>query len=197
MKIAILGSSFDPPHNGHLAVAKYILKNLDIQKIILMPTHIHPFDKKISPSYHRLNMTKLLEEENIIVSDFEIKKNNTSYSINTLNAFNKKFPKDKFFWIIGSDQIEKFTDWKNWQEILKDFGLIIFPRSDIDIKEQLNKIPADKFLIKKIIIVNKKDFLLINISSSEIRKKIKKKMSIKNLVPKKIENYIIKNGLYV
>ena len=171
MNIAILGGSFDPPHNGHLFVAKQMLKNKNCDKVILMPVFKHPFGKLLTDPEHRLAMTRLLEDKNIEVSDFEIKRKKISYSIDTLNALKKLAPHDDFVWVIGKDQIGDFEKWKNWREIKEEFGLIVVPRTPIDV------------------------------SSSEIRKRINPpdggRKSISGMVPEKIESYIIHHKLYL
>lgn len=197
MNIAILGSSFDPPHNGHLKIARNILKSQKINQVILMPVNIHPFSKQLTDSKHRLAMAKFLEEDNIEVSDLELKKDSVSYSIDTLNILTTQHPNDHFYWIIGSDYLGNFTKWKDWQKILSDFGLIIVPR-----RSHLRGGVAPAAHLggenqKNIIILTSKDFPPIDISSSEIKKRIKKGKSIENLVPKEIENYIILNKLYI
>lgn len=188
MNIAVLGASFDPSHNGHLTIIKNVLKSQKADKVILMPVNIHPFAKKLTSPHHRLNMAKMLEGNNIEVSDLEIKRDKVSYTIDTLNELKKLYPKDKFVWIIGEDQIKNFTKWKDWQKIVSDFGLIIVPR---DTRPHLRGETRGN-----IIILNAKDFPPLDVSSSEIKKKIKEGQSIKNLVPKEIENYIIQNKLY-
>lgn len=166
MNIAVLGGSFDPPHNGHLHVARELLKNKKCEKVILMPVFKHPFDKLLTDSSHRFAMTELLENKNIEVSDIEILRKKTSYSIDTLNALKNLCPKDDFFWVIGKDQVKDFKKWKGWREIKEKFGLIVVPRSAIDI------------------------------SSTEIRKRVKEGKSIKYFVPEKVKSYIIENRLY-
>ncbi len=166
MTIAVLGASFDPSHNGHLTIAENVLKSQKADKVILMPVNIHPFAKKLSNASHRLAMAKLLAGNNIEVSDLEIKRGKISYTIDTLNELKKLYPEDHFSWIIGSDQLEKFSKWKSWQYIVNDFGIIVAPRDN-------------------------------PVSSSEIRKKIKERKTIKNLVPEKVEEYIMKNKLYM
>ena len=208
MNIAVLGASFDPSHNGHLKVARNILKSKRINKIMLMPVNIHPFAKKLTKASHRLAMAKLLEEKlrtssvhgkNIEVSDLELRKNSTSFSIDTLQALKQKFSKDKFYWIIGSDNLDKFTKWKDWQKIIKDFGLIVVAR---DTRSHLRGGVAPAAHLagenrsKNIIILKAKDFAPLDISSSEIRKRVKEGKKIGNLVPKKVEEYIIQNNLY-
>ena len=195
MNIAVLGSSFDPAHNGHLAIAKNVLKSQKIDKVILMPVNIHPFSKKISKTFHRFAMAKLLKQKCIEVSDLELKKNSTSYSIDTLSVLTTQYPNDHFYWIIGSDHLDSFTKWKDWQKIISDFGLVIVARdTHTDIERKLKKFVNYDY--KNIIILDAKDFSPFDISSSEIKKRIKEKKSIKNLVPKSVENYIIKHKLY-
>ena len=198
MNIAVLGSSFDPAHNGHLTIANNVLKSQKVNKVILMPVNIHPFAKQLTQAKHRLSMAKLLEEKNIKVSDLEIKRNSTSYSIDTLKTMHQEFPNDKLYWIIGSDYLDNFTKWKDWKKIISDFGLIIVPR---DTRFHLRGGVALATRLRgetqrNIIILNAKDFPPIDVSSSEIKKRIKEGKRITNLVPKKIEEYIMQNKLY-
>lgn len=197
MNIAVLGASFDPSHNGHLTIAKNVLRSKKIDKVILMPVNIHPFAKRLIEARHRLAMAKLLKEKNIEISDLELRKKSTSYSIETLRILQQKYPKDKFYWIIGSDHLQNFTKWRDWEKIINDFGLVIVARNiHTDIAKEFKKIINTKGLSKNIIILHPKKFPPIDVSSSEIKKRIKEGKTISNLVPKKIENYIIKNSLY-
>lgn len=198
MKIAILGGSFDPPHIGHMLLANQVKEKLDIDKVWLMPCFIHPFNKKLSPCKHRLNMVKLLENKNIESSDFEIKQKGVSYTIETLKKFSKIYPSDKFFWVISSSELEFFPKWKDWQEIVEKFRLIIFPRN-INLKELKDK--ARGYLgynksNRRIIILDSQDLILTNISSTEIKKRIRRNLSISSLVSGDVEKYILKNKLY-
>lgn len=196
MKTGILGSSFDPPHLGHVLMAVQAKEVLNLDQVWLMPCFLHPFAKKVSEEKHRLAMTRLLKDENIKVSDFEIKQKGVSYSINTLNSLAKLFPKNKFYWIIGSDQIDEFTRWKNWQEIINQYHLIIFPRESVDLLTRVKKALRLKTIPKNIIILSPKDLILTNISSTQIRKRVKEEKSIKYLVPESVEKYIIEHKLY-
>lgn len=198
MKIAILGGSFDPPHFGHILVAEQVKKFLNLDQIWLMPCYKHPFNKKLSSVKHRFLMTKKIENTDIKISDFEIKKKAISFTFNTLNLLTKKFPQDKFYWIIGSEQLENFHKWQNWQKIIENFNLIIFPREipikklELEVKKylKLGNIP------KNILILNSDQLKLSNISSTKVRNAVKKNQSIKNFVPEEIEKYIVTHKLY-
>jgi nicotinate-nucleotide adenylyltransferase len=197
MKIAILGGSFDPPHKGHVLLSKQLLKTLMLDQIVLMPCFQHPFNKNLSPAGVRFKMAKFLEEKSIGVSDLEIKKKRPSYSIETLVELSKNNPGNAYNWIIGVDQVKDFMKWKEWKRIIDNFGLIIVPRKTTDnIELYLSKMKKQIVHPENIVVLNEKSFSPINISSTEIRKKIQKNKSISNLVPKGVEKYIIQRKLY-
>jgi len=198
MNIAILGGSFDPPHRGHVAIVNRLFNLYHFDQIWIMPCYQHPFNKNLSAPNKRFEMTKFLEKNGVKISDFEIKKNVTNYTINTLRFLTKKYPKDKFSWIIGTDQIDNFTKWRKWQEIINKFKLIVVPRATAKKAEKrLKNITKLVTTPENIILIDKEKFPPIYISSTLVRKKIKEKKSISNLVPKKIEEYIIQNKLYL
>lgn len=197
MNIAILGGSFDPPHLGHQATAKRLLKLFKFDQIWLMPCFAHPFNKNLLAPDKRLEMTKYLENGNVKVSDLEIRKKTISYTINTLNNLTTQYPNDRFCWVIGTDQVGNFTKWREWQEIINKFKLIVVPRTGfIKAQKELKNIGKLVIVPKNIVLIDRKRFPPIYVSSILTRKKIKEKKSISNFVPKKIEEYIIQNKLY-
>lgn len=195
MKIAILGGSFDPPHNAHSAIAKKVIKELLLDQVWLVPCFLHAFEKPLSAPQRRLEMTKFLAAKNVLVSDYEIKKGGISLSIDTINEFAKKYPENNFLWIIGSDQIEDFPKWEGWQDIISKYGLIIVQRSDEkNVAERAKNILQNKEL-KNIFLIS--SFGIPDVSSTNIRENVKNGESISNLVPKKVEEYIKKHNLYI
>ena len=197
MNIAVLGGSFDPPHRGHTIIAKRLLKLNNFDEIWFMPLFAHPFSKKLSGPQKRLEMIKLLEGGNIKVSDFEIRKKTISYTLDTLRFLSKNNSKDKFSWVIGTDQIEDFTKWKNWREIINNFRLIIVPRAGyrkaVAELKNISRLVANP---ENIILIDKKIFPPIYISSTLARRKIKEGKSLKSMLPEKVEEYIILHRLY-
>lgn len=198
MKVALLGGSFDPPHIGHVLIAKQVKERLRLDEIWLLPNYKHAFGKTQTNVRKRLEMCNLLAQIDVKISDFEIKRKGVSYTIDTLNTLSKKFPNYKFYWILGSDQLDDFQKYKDWKQIVKDHKLIIFPREFA--LSQLNNTVKKAFMLKSIpkniIIMKNKDLALTNISSSMIRKRVKEGLSIKYLVTEEVEEYIIKNKLY-
>jgi len=197
MNIAILGGSFDPPHNGHLLIAHEIKRVLSVDEVWMVPVFSHPFNKHVSSVDDRLAMTKLLEKDFIKVLDIEAKEQKTSYSIETLDTLQKQFPTHTFSWIIGSDQIRDFPKWKNWERIVSDYRLIIFerPEHDTDLKKFRTEIPIN--IEKNITLVSAPVATTSTISSSEIREKVKRRESIAELVPQSVESYIKEHQLYL
>lgn len=186
MRIAILGGSFDPPHNGHVKIAEHIVTKLGFDQVWLMPCFAHAFGKNLTNAKDRFAMTVLLETKTIQASDYEVQKGGISISFETLTDLAKLHPYDSFFWIIGSDQIADFPKWEGWKEIIDRFGLIVVQR---DKKALTNKTFDNITLLQS----NE----IPNISSTEIREKVKKEEAITDLVPEKVEEYITKYNLYI
>lgn len=198
MKIAVLGSSFDPPHIGHIFIAEQVKQLLGMDEIWLMPNSKHAFDKSLTSTDHRLAMTELIERDQIKVSILELERGGVSFTIDTLNQLHELYPNDEFYWIFGSDQLESFKKYKNWQDLIKKHNLIFFPRESI-LKELTNKVKQHLSLPEipnNIIVLEDKNLILTNISSTLIRERVKNNQNIKYMVPIEIEKYISQNHLY-
>lgn len=96
MKVAILGGSFDPPHLGHILIARQVKEILGLDQVLLIPNFKHAFGKIQSPAKHRLAMTKLLEDDFIKVSESELQRKGISFTIDTLNILESEYPNNKF-----------------------------------------------------------------------------------------------------
>lgn len=200
MKIAVLGGSFDPPHIGHWLVAFQIREILNFDQVWLMPCYQHPFRKKISPAIDRFKMTQYLtnKDKNIRVNDLELNQKKVSFTIDTLNLLSVKYPKYVFQWVIGSEQVKTFNQWKEWQKIISRFGLIIFPRQPDNhlLKEEIKTRLKLQGINQNITILQSARLITTNLSSTIIRSRVKKGQTISHLVPKEVERYIINHQLY-
>lgn len=187
MNIAILGGRFDPPHWGHFWVARQVLeKGPNIDEVWLMPVHTHPWKGSYADPQDRLNMATLLEAPGIKASSVEIMRSGTSYTIETIKHLKENYQEHKFYWIVGSDAIADFFKWRQAQKLSQLIPFLVFPRSGYPIK-------ILPFGMKKI---NGAETIQTNLSSTHIRERLKKGLSIYGLVPPQIEEYIKKKNLY-
>lgn len=187
MNIAILGGRFDPPHWGHFWVASQVLeRGPNINKIWLMPTHIHPWKASVAESQDRLIMAKFLETAQIKASSIEIDKGGTSFTIETIRFLKENYQEHQFFWIVGSDAIADFAKWRHAQKLANLVPFLVFPRSGYPIK----LLP---FGMKKI---DGEEIIQTNLSSTHIRDRLQKGLSIYGLVPSEVEEYIKQKHLY-
>lgn len=188
MNIAILGGSFDPPHIGHYLVVKQIQElRSDIDKVLLVPAYKHQWKPIKASAKDRLAMTRYLIDRKIELSDLEIKRKRGEYTIDTIRALKKQIDA-KFYFIVGSDIIYEFDRWRNTEELLSLTTFLVFPRDPYHVPK---KIPKGFELIYN------KHLITTNLSSTIIRERIKNGKSIAHLVPKRVENYIKENKLYV
>ena len=188
MKVILFGGSFDPPHIGHKEIIKECSR-YKFDKLILMPSYKSPLKDKtlITSADHRLRMLNLLVHDlnlPIDINPWEINQNRDSYTYLTINYLKKKYPKSSIFLVIGSDQLQQFSNWRNYKFILENVHIICFRRQYDQFKS-----------FKGMSITWNKDFN-IDISSSLIRQKINKGEDIENQLSPEILEYIKDNNLY-
>jgi nicotinate-nucleotide adenylyltransferase len=185
MKIMLFGGSFDPPHLGHQTMAEEIIRKKIADEVWFVPCYKHPFDKKISPVKERLEMLSFLVSDKIKICDYEIKKDEISFTIDTLNYFSQKMPDNEFSLLIGSDQLQNFCKWKNYQDILKNYQVFVYPRIDYPVNN----------LYKEMIILS--DVREVPVSSTVIRQGVAKKENVGKMLNSKVEKYIKNYSLYI
>ena len=188
MRIGILGGTFDPVHKGHLYLAKKALKKLSLNRIIFIPTNLPPHKKsfKVAPARHRYNMLKLAigSDKNFKLSDIEIKRKGRSYSVDTMKVLRKKYEKPiELFFITGSDSLKELRRWKNLKEFSRLCKFIVVKRPGFKMED----IPRRFVMLD----INAED-----ISSTDIRRRIKNLRSIDKMVPGKVKGYIKRHKLY-
>lgn len=187
MTIAVLGGSFDPPHIGHYLVIKQIQElRPDIDKILLVPAYKHQWKPIQASAIDRLAMIRCLIDRKIELSDMEIKRKQGEYTIDTIRQLKKQIDAT-FYFIVGSDIIYEFDRWKKTEELIQLATFLVFPRDPYHVPK---KIPKGFELIQD------KNLITTNLSSTIIRDRIKNGKTISGLVPKKVEEYIVINKLY-
>jgi nicotinate-nucleotide adenylyltransferase len=186
-RIGVLGGTFNPPHYGHLVLAQESLKKLHLDKVIFIPTYISPHKKiRDDNAYKRYKMAALACAGNpkFEVSNIEIKKRKVSYSVNTLRELKKKYGKDaELFFITGSDSLNELESWKEVGEVLKLANFIVANRPGSPVKKLRKKVKAIEISAP-------------DISSSMIRERVRRRLSIENLVPDSVRNFILRHKLY-
>jgi len=187
MKITLYFGSFNPINNGHLAIAHKVLKEKLSDELWLVVSPQNPLkDEEILwPEKDRLAMVKLAIEgsKGMKASDYEFHLPRPSYTYQTLLRLKQDFPQHTFNVLIGGDNLEAFDHWRDHQKILVEFGLIVYPRPGYE-NEELVHHPNVTLL----------DAPLLDISSTEIRERLREKLSLIPLVPQKVADYIqIKN----
>ena len=192
MRIAIYGGSFNPMHIGHEKIVDYVLNNLNMDKIIIIPVGIPSHrENNLEQSDTRLKICKEIFKGNkkIEVSDIEIKSEGKSYTYDTLLKLMDLYGENnEFFEIIGEDSLKSLKTWKNYEELLKICKFIVFRRKD-DKNIQID----EDFLNNKNIIILENEYY--DISSTEIRNMVNNNEDISAFVNKKVKKLIEKEYL--
>ena len=218
MKTGILGGTFDPVHFGHLRLAEEARINFGLDRVLFLPSKIppHKTEKRITSSTERIKLLQLAIKDNvnfgIELHDTEI--NSPSYTVDTLDFLNKKYPDDELYFIIGMDLFKGLNTWKNYRKLFELSNFIVArrpPFKEIDFYSTASFVPpfyGDD--INEFKINGEKEFLehisgkriyffkstLLDISSSEIRDFVKNGISVKYLIPDDVLKFITKKNLY-
>ncbi len=189
--IGLYFGTFNPIHIGHLIIANHLVENSDLDEIWMVVTPHNPFKKKSSllDNHHRLEMVYLATEdyEKIQPSDIEFKLPQPNYTINTLAHISEKYPDYKFSLIMGEDNLKSLHKWKNYEAILEDYQVYVYPRiSEGTVKSQFDN-------HKKIY---KVEAPIVQISSTMIRKAIKEEKNCMPLLSHKVWKYIDEMNFY-
>ncbi len=179
----LFGGAFDPPHNGHLAIAHAITEQKIADQIWFVPCAQHPFGKNMSTASDRLAMLRIADS--LQISEYELDKKSMSYTIDTLEHFAATLPEHNFSWLIGSDQLPSFTKWHRWENLLTNFTVYVYPREGFPFVSLQNGMVALRNLP------------LVTISSTKVRELVKAKQPISNLVSLAVSKYIQQKALYV
>ncbi len=189
-RLGILGGTFDPIHLGHLILAEQLKEWLNLKKVIFIPSNPpHKENSLLSSAKDRLMMAKIAIKDNpdFILSDLELKREGKSYTIDTLNEFKKLYPGSELFLLLGSDVLDEIKSWKEPDKIFEEVKVVIALRPG------LNKIDSQSRFVKKSLLF---PIPGLNISSTQIREKVKAGKSIRYLVPPGIEEFIRAKNLY-
>lgn len=218
-KTAILGGSFDPIHLGHLALAREVLKQMELDRVWFLPAYISPNKQQPGAGPEdRLAMVRcaIAGQPNFELCEVEIERGDTSYTYRTLETLHARHPDTEWFWILGLDTFLDFPGWKNHTRILQLAHLVVSPRPGVKnsrIQETLHMlgVPDENTLpgippMEGVLRVELPDtgrfvFFLggpqVDISSTRIRREWATNSSSKKMLPPSVVQYIINHQLYV
>lgn len=167
VKVGIFGGSFNPIHCGHIALAREILRQTELDEVWLMVSPQNPLKREATDllddaSRYALAKKALADEEGIEACDYEFHLPKPSYTWTTLQRLRQDYPDYEFTLLIGGDNWERFTRWYHWKDILRCYKVVVYPRDG-----QGGTIQA----------------ALLPVSSTEIREKVRRELSIEGLVP--------------
>lgn len=188
MKIGLFFGSFNPMHVGHKVIASYLAEFSDLEKVMFVVSPQNPFKEKKSllDQNHRLQIIRaeVYDNNNLDVTDIEFSMPQPSYTIDTLVRLKEDYPENEYSLIIGADNLQNFHKWKNYEQILEDYSIYVYPRPGYEINGSH----------KNIHIVN--GVPQMEISASFIRNSIKDRKDVSYLMPLKAWKYTDEMNFY-
>ncbi len=195
MRVGVLGGTFDPVHNGHLALGEAAKRELTLDTVLLIPAG-EPWrksDRQITPAEHRLAMLRLAVDGNASfgISDIELRREGATYTADTLEALAAERLDDAFWFIIGADALADLPNWHEPQRIVKHATLAVAPREGHEL--DLSALEAAGIAGDRVV-----TFVMpaIDISSSDVRARIAARERVDDLLPAGVAEYISAHGLY-
>lgn len=189
MQIGLFFGSFNPIHTGHLVIANYMANYTELDQVWLVVSPHNPLKQKgdLINTYDRLEMARLATEHagNIKVCDIELKLPQPSYTIDTLTHLKEKYPSYQFTLIMGADNLQSLKKWKNYELILQDYSIYVYPRPGY---EQLELAAHSSVTLTQT--------PLMEISATFIRKSILAGKNVQFFLPDPVINFIESKSLY-
>ena len=195
--LGILGGTFDPIHMGHLRMAEHVFQRMELENILFIPAYVppHKLGQDFAPAQDRYAMTKLAIADNphFTVSDMELQRTGVSYTIDTIRQLHEQCGDMELHFIIGADSVAQLHTWHNIEEMLELTRFVAVWRPGYE--------DAMEEFVRHLGLHAKERVLLLDtpvydISSTEIRTRIRQGASLAGLVPDTVEKYIYEHGLY-
>lgn len=189
-----MGGTFNPIHYGHIFVANYVMDYMNLDRIVFIPSGNPPHknNEEVIDKNHRKKMVELAIKDNFkfYIDSIELEKEGYSYSYDTITYLKNNNPYDKFFYIIGQDAFLLIEQWYKYKKIIDITHFLVVTRG-MKLKAQMQDIQKKHNINMTFI-----DTPIIEISSTQIRKRVKEKKTIKYFVNEDVEKYILQNSLY-
>ncbi len=199
-RLAIFGGTFNPIHRGHVTVLAAAVLNLQLDRVLVMPTAVppHKSNPDLAAGVDRLAMCRLALTDfpAAEISDLELRRQGPSYTIDTVRQVRRLAPEAELFLIVGADMLRDFHLWRQFGEILEEARLITLPRPGVELGRlpELRAALGDEAVEK--ILADVQTTPLVDVSSTEIRARLTAGREIDDLVPPVVAEYIREHGLY-
>lgn len=196
-KLGIMGGTFDPIHLGHLRTAEFVYERLGLEKIIFVPAFIapHKVGLEFAPAADRYRMTELATRPYpyFEVTDIELRRSGVSYTYDTVLELKQQYPGYELYFIVGADAVPMLNTWHNIRELLTEVTFIAADRPGYG--QTINKVCKffGELAQNKILLLKTPE---VDISSTDIRERVKQELPIEELVPASVAEYILKEHLY-
>ena len=199
MKIGIIGGTFDPVHIGHLLLGEFAYEEFGLDEIWFVPNGNPPHKKTEYTEealHHRIEMVKLAVSDvpyfKVILC--EAKTGEHSYTYSTMQEFNRRYPENHFYFILGADSLFAIEEWRNFQEIFPTCTILAAMRDDKDVQSMHDQIDYLSDLYRARIELLRAP--LVEISSTVIRRRASRGLSVRYMVPDQVDRYIAEHKLY-
>ena len=192
-KIGVLGGTFDPIHYGHLRPALELSEALELDAMTLIPNHrpVHRGQPQATTE-QRLAMLGLAVEGTILqVDDSEARRDEPSFTVDTLQAMHDENPKNSLVFCMGEDAFNGFASWHRWERILELANIVVMERPDTQLSTW-----ALQLIEQRSSVIERRPVTQLSISATDIRRRVFHGLSIRYLVPEPVKEYIMHNNLY-
>jgi nicotinate-nucleotide adenylyltransferase len=195
--LALLGGTFDPLHVGHLHIAQAVYQQFGFTRIVFLPDYLPPHKQgqKSTPALERLEMARLALEPypDFVVDDLEIRRGNISYTYDTVMGLKQAHPAYEIYLVIGGDSLEQLPTWYQSRRLVQEVKFVVAARPGYHpqiakLEEFFGPGTGSRFL--------RAQTPMLDISSTDIRRRVREGESITGLVPPVVERYIYEHGLY-
>lgn len=184
MRTALYGGTFDPIHHGHLILAREAMEQLGLDRLVFIPAALSPHKPTTHPvpAALRLEMVQaaIAGEPGFECDDSEIHREGVSYTIDTISAWKLRVPGDELFYLIGHDNVRELHTWRESEQLLKLVQFVVFDRVGCDVRHDFPRVSRQ-----------------VDISATEVRKRVAAGQSIRYLVPEPVRAMIEQHRLYL
>lgn len=198
--IGLFGGTFDPPHNGHIHIARAFADELDLNMVVFLPAG-DPYHKETAartPAVHRLAMTELAAaaDSRFAVSDCDIVREGATYTFDTVQIFRQQFPTAQLWWLMGSDSLLQLHTWKKWQTLVRQTNIAVAGRTGGNLAQAPQALQSwlgqalQEGTLKPLCAP------VYDICSTEIRRRIGSGETTDGLLDGRVQSYIERHGLY-